>query len=120
MGYDVRGRANKTVDPDGTIRRTFYDGLDRVSSEWVGSDDTPTSGYWAPTNTAGTDLVKFREYTYDGGGVGHGGEELLDGVAGQRAGGEGGLAGLVGVGGGGVDGEQGGGQCAAAFHVLNR
>ena len=39
-------------------------------SSWVGLDDTPTSGSWSPTNTAGTDLVKTSENEYDGAGVG--------------------------------------------------
>src|SRR5207248_1440579 len=38
-GYDHAGRLNKTVSPEGTIRRTVYDGLGRVVSEWVGTDD---------------------------------------------------------------------------------
>src|SRR5262249_55290028 len=68
--YDSRGRADRTVDPDGTISRTVYDSLGRVASEWIGSDDTPNSGNWSPSNTAGTNLVDVRDYTYDGGSVG--------------------------------------------------
>jgi RHS repeat-associated protein len=70
--YDDRGRLKKTVTPMGTITRTLYDGLGRVTSSWVGTDDTPTSGYWSATNTAGTDLVKVTENEYDGGDVGDG------------------------------------------------
>ncbi len=70
--YDHTGRQDKVVSPTGTITRTVYDGLGRPISTWVGTDDTPTSGYWSPTNTAGTDLVKVSEYEYDGGGVGDG------------------------------------------------
>ena len=54
----------------GTIYRTEYDGQGRVVSEWVGTDDTPTTGFWSVTNRAGTNMVKVREYQYDGGGVG--------------------------------------------------
>jgi hypothetical protein len=58
------------VLPTGTIQRTAYDSLGRVVSTWGGLDDTPTSGRWSPTNTAGTDLVKVSENVYDGGAVG--------------------------------------------------
>jgi RHS repeat-associated protein len=71
-GYDHQGRQNKVVSPQGTITRTEYDGRGRVVSEWVGTDDTPTTGYWSPTNLTGTDMVKVREYEYDGGGAGDG------------------------------------------------
>jgi YD repeat-containing protein len=67
-----RGWAEKTTSPLGTITRQVYDDLGRVVSEWIGTDDTPTSGYWSPSNTSGTDLVVVREYEYDGGGVGDG------------------------------------------------
>ncbi len=72
LSYDDRGRLERTLSPTGTISRTVYDGLNRVVSQWVGTDDTPTSGYWSPTNTAGTDLVKVSENEYDSGGVGDG------------------------------------------------
>ncbi len=68
--YDKQGRPNKSVSAAGTIYRTEYDGQGRVVSEWVGTDDTPTAGFWSVTNLAGTDMVKVREYQYDGGGVG--------------------------------------------------
>jgi RHS repeat-associated protein len=72
QGYDAGGRPNRTVSPQDTITRTVYDGQGRAASEWVGTDDTPTTGFWSPTNTAGTNLVKVREYEYDGGGAGSG------------------------------------------------
>ncbi|MBX9583069.1 MAG: hypothetical protein K2X87_22410, partial [Gemmataceae bacterium] len=71
-GYDVGGRADRSVTPQGTITRAVYDALGRQTSEWVGTDDTPTSGSWSPTNTANTNLVKVREWEYDGGGAGDG------------------------------------------------
>ena len=70
--YDDRGRLRKTVTPGGTIYRTVYDGLGRSVSRWVGTDDVPTTGFWSPTNTAGTDLVKVSESEYDNAGVGDG------------------------------------------------
>jgi RHS repeat-associated protein len=71
-GYDAGGRPDRAVSPEGTVYRAVYTGFGQVGSEWVGTDDTPTSGSWSPTNTAGTDLVKVREYEYDSGGVGDG------------------------------------------------
>jgi RHS repeat-associated protein len=68
--YDHRGRANKTISPTGTITREEYDGLGRLVSVWVGTDDTPTSGYWSPDNLVGTNMVKVSEYEYDKGEVG--------------------------------------------------
>jgi RHS repeat-associated protein len=70
LDYDDRGRPDRRQLPTGTIYRTVWDGLSRAVSQWVGLDDTPTSGEWSPTNTVGTDLVKVSENVYDGGGVG--------------------------------------------------
>ena len=33
----------------------------------MGTDDTPTTGSWSPSNTAGTDLVMVATYEYDNG-----------------------------------------------------
>jgi hypothetical protein len=41
VGYDHRGRNDRVVSGAGTIYRTVYDGQSRVTSEWVGLDDTP-------------------------------------------------------------------------------
>lgn len=68
--FDKRGRVSKTVAPSGTIYRTEIDGLGRTVSSWVGTDDTPTTGFWSPTNLTGTNMVKLSENDYDGGGVG--------------------------------------------------
>ncbi len=68
--YDHLGDLDKTVSPDGTIDRTVYDTLGREVSTWVGTDDTPTSGYWSPTNLTGTNMVQLTATTYDNGGVG--------------------------------------------------
>jgi len=45
IAYSNRGWQNKVVTPTGTIYRTEYDGLGRVVSQWVGTDDAPTTGY---------------------------------------------------------------------------
>jgi hypothetical protein len=70
--YTQGGWQNRVELPTGTIERTVYDGLGRVVSTWVGLDDTPTTGYWSPTNTAGTDLVQTSAYEYNNGDVGDG------------------------------------------------
>jgi RHS repeat-associated protein len=72
FGYDAAGRLDRTLSPTGTIYRTVWDGLGRAVSQWVGLDDTPSSGEWSPTNTTGTDLVKVSENEYDHGGTGDG------------------------------------------------
>ncbi|WP_428936902.1 hypothetical protein [Fontivita pretiosa] len=68
IDYDQRGRQMRRLSPAGTITRTVFDGLGRATSSWVGTDDTPSTGYWSPTNTDGTNLVMVaeRQYDYDG------------------------------------------------------
>jgi RHS repeat-associated protein len=72
-GYDERGRRNRVQRPTGTIERTVYDGLGRVVSTWVGTNDTgatdsdPTGGH-----AAGNNMVQFSSNVYDSGGVGDG------------------------------------------------
>jgi RHS repeat-associated protein len=69
--YNHRGLLEKTVAPTGTITRTVYDGLGRVVSKWIGTNDTPASGYWSPTNnTSPSNMVEVSSDVYDGGGVG--------------------------------------------------
>jgi RHS repeat-associated protein len=71
--YDHRGRLERVQAPTGTITRTVYDGLGRVVSTWVGTNDTPASGYWSPTNnTSPANMVQVTGNVYDGGGVGDG------------------------------------------------
>ncbi|MFT3787346.1 MAG: hypothetical protein QM770_14460 [Tepidisphaeraceae bacterium] len=62
------GNLEGTTTPGGTITRTEYNALGLPESVWVGTDETPTSGYWSPTNTAGTNLVKVADYAYDANG----------------------------------------------------
>lgn len=72
VSYNDQGRVRRVKNPNGTVTRVQYDGLGREVGTWVGTDDTPASGFWSPANTAGTDLVPVGESQYDGGGVGDG------------------------------------------------
>jgi hypothetical protein len=66
--YDHRGRQNRVQLPTGTINRTVYDGLSRVVSTWVGTNDTPASGEWSPTNNGGSsNMVQVSSSAYDTG-----------------------------------------------------
>jgi RHS repeat-associated protein len=73
FAYDHLGRLNRTVTPTGTIYRTVTDGQGRVVSTWVGTNDTPGSGFWSPTNnTSPSNMVDTTDFQYDAGGVGDG------------------------------------------------
>ncbi len=73
FGYNVNGQQDRVQSPTGTISRTFRDGLGRPLSSWVGTNDTPTSGQWSPTNNTGSaNMVQLTANVYDGGGVGDG------------------------------------------------
>lgn len=56
-GYDIDTNLRvRTKTPDGTIRRTVYDKMDRVSSTWVGTNDDPDplpnpAAQWPLTDT---------------------------------------------------------------------
>jgi YD repeat-containing protein len=65
--FDSRGRLARVQSPTGTIYRFVYDSLHRLSSKWVGTNDTPPSGEWSPTNNgAPSNMVKVAEYVCDG------------------------------------------------------
>ncbi len=71
--YDDLGNLDKTVDADGNIARTVYGEQERKTSTWVGTNDTPSSGYWSPTNNGGTsNMVEISATVYDNGGIGDG------------------------------------------------
>jgi RHS repeat-associated protein len=71
--YNPRGLVKRTQLPTGTINWTVYDGLKRVVSSWVGTNDNgatnsdPTGG-----GATGNNMVKVSDNVYDGGGVGDG------------------------------------------------
>jgi len=53
------------------VARTVFDSHDRPVRIWVGTNDTPASGTWSPTNNAGSsNMVKVSSTVYDNGGVG--------------------------------------------------
>jgi RHS repeat-associated protein len=65
--YDERGRLERVEDATATVTRTEYDVRGLVTQVWVGTDDTPTSGDWAPDNTAGTNMTMISSNEYDNG-----------------------------------------------------
>ncbi len=62
-GYDVKGRKGRVQDDLGDITRTVYDGLDRVTQIWMGTDDG--NGTWNGTNTGTENLVQLSQNIYD-------------------------------------------------------
>jgi len=73
--YDDQGRLTGTILPTGTIQHTVYDGLGRVISTWIGTNDTPGNGEdeWTPEgNTAPANMVEVSAMVYDNGSVGDG------------------------------------------------
>jgi RHS repeat-associated protein len=64
--YDSRGRLSRVQRPTGTIERTVYDGLSRIVSTWVGTNDTPGTGQWSPSNnTAPSNMIQLTANIYD-------------------------------------------------------
>jgi RHS repeat-associated protein len=66
FNYDTKGRRNRVQDWTGTIQRTVYDSRDRASSTWIGTNDTPASGDWSPTNnTSPSNMIRLTQNFYD-------------------------------------------------------
>ncbi len=63
--FDGRGRLNRIQDATGTITRTIFDFRNLTLSNWVGTDDTPTTGNWSPSNNVGANMVLISENQYD-------------------------------------------------------
>jgi len=87
IAYDDMGRQIRTKEPSGTIARTVYDALGRVTSRTIGTNDNGEPG----GETGGTNnMVTTEALVYDGGS--DGGNSLLttrtayveDGATGQR------------------------------------
>ena len=66
--YGAMGRPLRMVDPTGTITRPVYDDFGHLQQLWVGTNDTPASGTWSPTNnTSPSNMVETTAYVYDNG-----------------------------------------------------
>jgi RHS repeat-associated protein len=71
LAYDARGRLTRELTPTNTIYRTVYDGLSRVVSTWVGTDDTgATNGNPGGNGSPSNNMVQVTASTYDGGSAG--------------------------------------------------
>jgi len=69
LGYDSRNNTGRTINEVGTITRQVFDSANRIISIWIGTNDTPTSGDWSPTNNTGSANmvdVEDRQYDIDG------------------------------------------------------
>jgi RHS repeat-associated protein len=60
FGYDIRGRRSRIVNPLGTITNITFDGLNRVTSKSIGTNDTIGS----------SNMIDVEDREYDGGNVG--------------------------------------------------
>ncbi len=65
--YGDFGQVSKTVTPDGAITRTITDSLGRVTSTWIGTDDSPASGqtYWSVAYPHNMSEVSANAYDID-------------------------------------------------------
>ena len=72
--YNNQGQVDRVQNPAGTITHSVYDGLARVVSTWIGTDDSTTDGYkWTPANgSASSNMTQVTASEYDNGGVGNG------------------------------------------------
>jgi RHS repeat-associated protein len=60
--YDTMGRQIRVKNAAGTVRRTDYDELGRVTARWIGTNDNGAAG----GDTSGTNnMVKVEELVYD-------------------------------------------------------
>ncbi|MEI8194631.1 MAG: RHS repeat-associated core domain-containing protein [Phycisphaerae bacterium] len=71
-GYDLNGRWYQTTNANGTITDTVYDTLSRVTSTWVGTNDTTIDGlpFIGLNGGTGDNMTEVFAYAYDGGNVG--------------------------------------------------
>lgn len=69
--YDQRGRLKKVKNAVGTIRWSVYDGLGRLVSTWIGTDDTGAIN-GDPDGPGGNsnNMLQTAAYEYDGGSSG--------------------------------------------------
>ena len=91
LAYDKEGLQDIVTSPAGTITRTVHDGQGNVVATYVGTKDTPESGYWSPWNNTAystNNMVQTEADIYDYGGVGDGDltEKILYTNAGSASG----------------------------------
>lgn len=67
--FDIRGRAQRIKQADGTIVRVEFDAMHRVVSRWKGLDDTVASGTWSAANPGS--MSRIESYEWDVGGIGN-------------------------------------------------
>ncbi|MDZ4850142.1 MAG: RHS repeat-associated core domain-containing protein [Pirellulaceae bacterium] len=65
VDYDGRGRLKRIQDGVGTITRILYDARNLQTQTWIGTDDEPETGYWAPNNNSEANMVLVSESQYD-------------------------------------------------------
>jgi RHS repeat-associated protein len=71
--YDSDGQQYQTIDPNGTITDSVFDGEDRLVETWVGTNDSSSGGAFNGTNDAtGNNMTEVSSDVYDNGGVGDG------------------------------------------------
>ncbi len=64
-GYDAMGRQNMVKDAVGTITRTVYDGLGRVVSTWIGTNDAGATDSSPHSATSSNNMVEVSSDQYD-------------------------------------------------------
>jgi RHS repeat-associated protein len=70
IDYDQRGRVKRVEAPSGTITRTVYDGLGRLSGTWVGTNDTGATNSDPDGSGGPNNMVLVTQNHYDNGSVG--------------------------------------------------
>lgn len=66
FAFDNSGRRWRVEDPTGTVRRTVYDKIGRVSEQWIGTNDNDST--FPGGDVAGTlNMVKIEAMVYDSG-----------------------------------------------------
>jgi len=72
-GYNDQGQVDRVQNPAGTITIASYDGLKRLTGEWVGTNDsTVDRRKWNLTNgSALANMMQVTKYKYDNGEIGN-------------------------------------------------